>query len=227
MLSYGIQALFVLASLLHLAGCWQGRERLCTITKPMLILLLLGCYVSGDPRPPDLCLAGALLASWIGDVLLMPRGDGWFAAGGTAFMIAHVLFVLVYSQQLRTDMISAAVLLPAAAVYLAASAAVMCRIRRALSAWMRAPVLFYLLCNTVMNLFALTQLTAAPSTGSLATFVGAALFFISDCTLFLVRFDRRGARLFKPSFVIMLTYLLGEMLITLGMTLIYRGLPAA
>ena len=53
--------------------------------------------------------------------------------------------------------------------------------------------------------------------------IGAALFFVSDCVLFLARYDPLRHRLFKPSFLIMLTYISGEMMIALGMVTIYRA----
>ena len=47
-------------------------------------------------------------------------------------------------------------------------------------------------------------------------FAGAVLFFISDCTLFLVRYHKNKNLIFKRHFTVMLTYLLGELLIVIG-----------
>jgi uncharacterized membrane protein YhhN len=52
--------------------------------------------------------------------------------------------------------------------------------------------------------------------GSLVAYAGAVLFFASDCTLFLVRYFRNPDVIFKKHFTVMLTYLAGEFLITLG-----------
>ena len=67
-----------------------------------------------------------------------------------------------------------------------------------------------------MNLFALMRLFTMHSAGSIVAYVGAVLFFISDCTLFLVRYYRNKDLIFKRHFTVMLTYLAGEMLIVLG-----------
>ena len=45
-------------------------------------------------------------------------------------------------------------------------------------------------------------------------------FFTSDCTLYLVRYHKNKDLIFKKHFTVMLTYLLGEALITVGMLLI-------
>jgi hypothetical protein len=54
------------------------------------------------------------------------------------------------------------------------------------------------------------------SPGSVVAYLGAVLFFASDCTLFLVRYYRDPNVVFKKHFTVMLTYLAGELLITLG-----------
>ena len=52
----------------------------------------------------------------------------------------------------------------------------------------------------------------------LITGIGALLFFISDCTLFFVRFDKKFP--IKSHFTVMLTYSVGEFLIALGFMLL-------
>ena len=221
--SYVILCLFAAVSLIHLYGCWAGSGRLNAMTKPALVLLLAFYVVARAGAVSPWWLVGALAASWLGDVLLMKNGDGWFVAGGIAFLIAHILFVTVYARQIRFGAVPAWPLCAAAAVYVAAMAAVIWRIRARAPGWMLVPIAVYLLCNTVMNLFALTQLLTRPGPGSWMAFAGAALFFVSDCVLFLARYDPLRHRLFKPSFLIMLTYISGEMMIALGMVTIYRA----
>jgi uncharacterized membrane protein YhhN len=67
-----------------------------------------------------------------------------------------------------------------------------------------------------MNLLALIRMSTMQSPGSLVTYIGAVLFFISDCTLFLVRYYRNPDVVFKKHFTVMITYLAGQLLITLG-----------
>ena len=74
---------------------------------------------------------------------------------------------------------------------------------------------FYLLLNGAMNCFAIFRCVSLPSAATLVTAIGAALFFISDSSLFFVRFHK-DSRL-KTHFLVMLTYSVGEFLIVLGL----------
>ena len=74
---------------------------------------------------------------------------------------------------------------------------------------------FYLLLNGAMNCFAIFRCITVPSAAAITTAVGAVLFFVSDCTLFFVRFHKESR--WKTHFPVMLTYLLGELLIVLGL----------
>ena len=82
MVSYIILALFFAAAALNLAGTKKGREKLFAATKPFLLSLLCLYSVTRTLPTPDLLLSAALLACFLGDVLLMPKGTGWFVAGG-------------------------------------------------------------------------------------------------------------------------------------------------
>ena len=79
---------------------------------------------------------------------------------------------------------------------------------------------FYLLCNSTMNIFALMQLFSSRNAGALTAYIGAVLFYISDCTLFLVRYHENKELIFRKHFTVMLTYLLGEFLITYGILML-------
>ena len=76
---------------------------------------------------------------------------------------------------------------------------------------------FYLLCNSTMNLCAMIRLCQLRTAGSLIAYVGAIMFFISDCVLFLVRFHTNKNIIYRRHFTVMLTYLLGVFLIVTGM----------
>ena len=80
----------------------------------------------------------------------------------------------------------------------------------------------YLLCNSTMNLFAMMQLFTLKNKGAAIAYAGAVLFFISDCTLFLVRYYKNPDVVFRKHFTVMLTYLAGEFFITLGMMMVLR-----
>ena len=82
------------------------------------------------------------------------------------------------------------------------------------------PMCFYLFANATMNIFALKQLFSNPTAGAVVAYIGAILFFISDCTLYLVRYYKDPDIVFKRHFTVMLTYILGEFLITQGVLML-------
>ena len=53
-------------------------------------------------------------------------------------------------------------------------------------------------------------------------YAGAVLFFVSDCALFLVRYHKNKNLVYRRHFTVMLTYVLGELLITQGMLMLPR-----
>lgn len=73
-------------------------EWLDLLTKPFLMIALLVFYLSSredKPTPLSKLIVGALVFSWIGDVLLMLQGqfDSLFIFGLAAFLIAHLFYV--------------------------------------------------------------------------------------------------------------------------------------
>ena len=152
-MKYVFLAVFIIATAIHLYASLKQDKKMRNMTKPFILLALLGFYVLAA-RVPSTFIILALIFSWLGDVLLMPKGVKWFTAGGIAFMISHVFFILGY-------------------------------------------------------------LKDVPSAATLTTAIGAALFFISDSSLFFVRFNK-DSRL-KTHFLVMLTYSIGELLIVLGL----------
>ena len=64
-------AVFILSTAVHLYASARQDKKLRNLTKPFLLLSLLGFYVLAA-RSPSAAVILALLFSWIGDVLLMP-----------------------------------------------------------------------------------------------------------------------------------------------------------
>ena len=111
-------------------------------------------------------------------------------------------------------------LIPAAILYYGISVRLTLTVKHNVPIAVLIPMIFYLIMNSTMNLFALAQLMSHPCAGSIVAYVGAVSFFISDCTLYLVRYHDNKELIFKKHFTVMLTYLLGEALITVGMLMI-------
>ena len=208
--------LFFLVSIIHLVHSWQDDSRKRALTKPFL-LLSLAAYYAFAAESISLILLSALLTSWLGDVLLIRKGHKWFIFGGISFLASHVLFVYVFAPAIRWTAVPWALIALLAVVYYGFSLKIMLAVQKTTPKMMVVPMYLYLLANSTMNLFALMRLFTLQTPGSIVSFIGAVLFFISDCTLFLVRYYPKTDAVFKRHFPVMLTYLGGEFLITLGM----------
>ena len=210
--------LFFLFSTIHLVHSWQDDSKKRAMTKPFL-LLSLAAYYAFAAKTLSIVLLLALLTSWLGDVLLIRKGHKWFILGGISFLASHVLFVCVFTPTIQWSTVPWVLIALLAVAYYGISLKVMLAVQKSTPKLMLVPMFLYLLANSTMNLFGLMRLLTMQTAGSIVAFAGAVLFFISDCTLFLVRYYPKTDAVFKRHFPVMLTYLTGEFLITLGMLL--------
>lgn len=212
--------LYLVFSTIHLVDSWKDDADARKKTKPFLLIFLVLFYVTAavGRGGTEYHLLLALITSWLGDVLLIPKGHGWFTAGGISFGASHVFFILVYAQNIVFQGMSWGLIIPVALVYFAVAFAVIYAVQPTTPKIMVGPMYIYLLANATMNTFALMQFITHRTPGSIVSYLGALLFFISDCTLFLVRYYKKNEDLiFHKHFTVMLTYLAGELLIVIGM----------
>lgn len=213
-MKYFCLAVFCLSTVVHLYASLRKDTRMRNVTKPFILLSLLGFYVLAA-RSPSVFIILALVFSWLGDVLLMPKGVKWFTAGGIAFMVSHAFFIAGYCRDIVFSEIGVLPAVLLALFFTAAVAFIFYKLKPHLPKALFYPMFLYLLINGAMNCFAIFRCISAPSTATILTAVGAALFFLSDSSLFFVRFNK-DSRL-KTHFLVMLTYSLGELLIVLGL----------
>ena len=204
----------------HLYHSWTDERKKRAITKPFLLPMIILYYVF-SVETINWVLIVALVTSWIGDILLIPKGIKWFASGGISFLISHIAFIFVYLPQIDFSVVNWFIVAPVACAYVA----VVVWIFRLLiphndNKPLFGAMVFYILANATMNLFALMQLLSNPCAGSIVAYIGAVLFFISDSSLFLCNFHPNREFVFKRHFTVMLTYVLGEFLITQGMIML-------
>ncbi len=213
-LEYSMLALFFLSVTVHLYASLRQDKALRGKTKPFILLGLIGFYLAAAD-PVVLTVVLALFFSWLGDILLIPKGVKWFTAGGISFMLSHALFIVSYAA--RTDFsklsLLPVILLPA--VFVITALILFHFLRPHLPGGLFYPMLAYLIVNGLMNCFAWFRALTMGGAAGIVTAVGALLFFISDSSLFFVRFHK-DSRL-KTHFLVMLTYSLGEFLIVLGL----------
>ena len=211
-------AVFVISAAVHLFSCWRGKPK-SAYTKPLLVSSLALTYAFAAQKPSWVLIL-ALFLSWLGDVLLMPKVNAWFVAGGVSFLLSHVTFIFVYLPHIVWAEVNPLAAGLAAITFLTVSALVMRSIWAEAPKAMRVPLFLYLAANSTMNVFAFMLLLSVPCAGTALASFGAALFFASDCILFLSRYHKKADRIPKRGFQIMLTYIAGEALITLGVFLL-------
>lgn len=219
MAKYIVLGLLAVVSCVHLYHSWIDDSKKRKYTKPFLLLLIIAYYIL-SASDVSVILIIALAASWLGDVLLIPKGNGWFTAGGISFMITHFLFIAVYAMQVDFSNVIWPAVVVAAVVYYGISAVIIKTLTPSTPKVMLIPMYVYLLANSTMNVFALIQLISLRTPGAIVAYIGAVLFFISDCTLFLVRYHKNKNLIFKKHFTVMLTYIAGELLITQGIIML-------
>ena len=213
-MKYIFLAIFIIATAIHLYASAKKNRLLRNITKPFILLALLGFYLFAAERIlPEIVIA--LAFSWLGDVLLMPHGVTWFTAGGIAFMVSHLFFILGYSKDIAFLTLNPVVVILFALLFICAVIFVFSRLKESLPRRLFYAMFLYLLLNGAMNCFAIYRLLCKPCAATAITCIGAVLFFISDASLFFVRFNKSGR--LQTHFLVMLTYSLGELLIIIGL----------
>lgn len=213
-MKYVFLAVFIIATAIHLFASLKQDRKMRNMTKPFILLALLGFYVLAA-RTPSTFIILALIFSWLGDVLLMPKGVKWFTAGGIAFMISHVFFVLGYLKDVNFGAIPVWLVILLAVFFVSVVTYIFSKLKPHLPKALFYPMFLYLLINGAMNCFAIFRWVSVPCAATLTTAIGAALFFISDSSLFFVRFNKESR--LKTHFLVMLTYSIGELLIVLGL----------
>ena len=214
MMKYIALIIFIVSTSIHLFASARKDKPLRDKTKPFILLALLAFYC--------LCVNKiawsvvlALIFSWLGDVLLIPKGIKWFTIGGISFMVSHFFFVLSYLKYIDFTKINSLWIIMLGAFFFVLVCFIFSRLKPHLPKALFYPMALYLLINGTMNCFAIFRYLSEPSKGALITVIGAILFFISDASLFFVRF-KKDSRL-KTHFLVMLTYSIGELLIVLGL----------
>lgn len=215
-MKYAMLLVFVVTTTIHLYASFNKNQSLRNISKPWILLSLLGFYIFGVENVATSVVL-ALIFSWIGDMFLILKGVKWFTIGGISFMISHFFFILSYAKYVDFSSLNVFIVILLISIFVIAASIIFKYLKPHLPKPLFYPMYLYLIINGLMNCFAWFRSMCISGVASIITGIGALLFFISDSSLFFVRF-KKNSRL-KTHFLVMLTYSIGELLIVIGLIL--------
>lgn len=210
--------LFLAATLADMAFLIEGNSGLRYYSKPLILLGLIA-YFYRITRPIASTLLtksilGALVFSWIGDILLL-----WpqlFVYGLGAFLMAHVCYIIGFriAQQspgrlehvnfVKSFFFNLPIYLAAALVYYLIHSNL---------GNLRIPVIAYIVVIVAMVATARERFKKCNPASFWQVFLGAVLFFVSDGAIAISRFF---ADFPESGIVIMGTYAIAQLLIVMG-----------
>ena len=160
-------------------------------------------------------LIGALIFSWIGDVVLMFQSLNplFFIGGLIAFLIGHIIYIMLFNKEKRSDMPQNSSFLRIGYIAIIAYLIVMLSLLFPHLGSMRLPVTVYALTISAMLATAIIGYSGWESPANAWILRGAILFVLSDSIL---AFNKFYAPIPYASFFLMLTYIAAQYLIVRG-----------
>jgi len=206
---------FALVLIAHLSALQLNNDLVQTITKPLLIPVLAGYFISQTKIITSSLrkwIVLALFFSFLGDVLLMfqAKKEIFFLLGLSSFLLAHIFYIVFFHKvRIKESVKGNPWLLVLVVIYYAA-------LINWLSPYlgeMKLPVRIYGIVISFMFMLAMHMLFIKNKIAGKWMMVGALLFVISDSTLAINKF-------YDPfelaDIVIMLTYGLAQLFILQG-----------
>jgi uncharacterized membrane protein YhhN len=190
-------------------------ENIAWYLKGLLIpILWLAVYLSED-FPSKKILLGALLFSWIGDVILLfaDKAEIYFILGLVAFLISHVIYIILFNKQNKPDVPKNKGVFFIGLGFILVYLATMLTILLPKLGDLQLPVIVYALTISTMLLYAFSGYLIWKKPANTYILVGAIIFVLSDSILAM---DKFYEPIYKNSFFIMLTYLMAQYLIVIG-----------
>ena len=202
--------LIILLFIGYLVLVFFEKEDIASFIKPILVPVLLLSFYASVKQRGNYKIIGALVFSTMGDILLIFEGRPFFILGLLSFLLAHVLFVLIFRSRAGTIKLDFYTMV--CSLFILSYYFFFMKFLWPHLGAMRIPVLAYALVISVMLWMAL-QLLRGTSSFRWYIVLGALFFVVSDSLL--------SIQLFYSSFelahfYVMLTYLLAQFLLVFG-----------
>lgn len=206
---------FVIVSIIYLGCIALGKEDIAWYLKPLLLPCLLLAVHETSSFPTKKLLTFALAFSWIGDVILLfaDKGELYFILGLVSFLIAHVLFIILFIKQ-EAYQTPNKFLFGFGLLFVVGYLNVMLIVLFPSLGDLKIPVSVYAFTISLMLVMAIRGGLTWRKPMNLLILNGAFSFVISDSILAMNKFY---TTLPNASLLIMATYLVAQYLITFGM----------
>jgi uncharacterized membrane protein YhhN len=175
--------IFLLLAILHIAALFFDWPLLRVSTKPLLMPALAWWFWQNTPSLPRSLRNGWLAGlglSTIGDMLLIGKGTGYFAAGLGAFLAAHLVYIFVTQRNFRPTLEFLREYPMWIAPFAVFLAGFLYLLWPGLPCVLRFPVAFYGLVLTIMALNMVNLEGSVSASAYRFLVIGSLLFMLSD-----------------------------------------------
>lgn len=206
--------IYLVISIVYLIILFSGYEYLDLYLKPALIPLLGFAVYAYKRFPARNTILTALAFSWIGDVILLfaDIAEIYFILGLVSFLISHIVYCTLFNKQHPIQVRNNAVFRVGCAVIVVYFVGMLSVLLPSLGD-LKIPVIAYAFVISTMLLFAFNGFLTWLKPGNKYIFMGAIVFVVSDSILAI---DKFHSPIEKSAFIIMLTYLVAQYLIVVG-----------
>jgi uncharacterized membrane protein YhhN len=183
--------------------------------KPVLLPILLMAVALSESFSSKKILLTALTFSWIGDIILLftDKGELYFIFGLVAFLLSHVVYIVLFSKQQNTRNNEKKELFWLGSLAILAYFFIMIDTLFPKLGPLKIPVIVYAVVITTMLFFAFKGSLKWATPANNYILMGAIVFVSSDSIL---AFNKFYAPITHASFYIMVTYCLAQYLIVSG-----------
>ena len=209
-----ITCILVLYAVLSVCDSYAAAKGGKRWAKPLLMpVLILFCLLFRQTYGSEysFLLPLGLICGWLGDVLLLQKGDTFFAGGLAAFLVGHLLYAALFLTRAQVQLSAAVVI--TAIIYCLDLVIVASKLIPISPGKLKIPVICYMTVILFMSFSACLYMMSRPVFGALS-FAGSVSFVISDMILYIGVLKGRD-----DGALVMGTYTAAQLLIALGVLL--------
>lgn len=206
---------FLVISTFYLLLIVFGQVNIAWYFKPLLLPFLILVTYKSELFSTKKWLLFALIFSWIGDVVLMfaDKGELYFIFGLVGFLIAHILFIVLFIKQKSEGSYTKNWRFWLGFVIVLVYLGSMLSLLFPKLGDLKIPVSVYAFTISVMLVMAIKGYFSWQKPMNLLILIGALFFVISDSILAINKFYNP---ILNANFIIMFTYIVAQYCITAG-----------